>query len=820
MQTNKCKKQTVVVSFDEQIQLEKLGIIRDNFEALYPVLGRQVDKAKGYITVDKDSFKSIIDNLYLFYASGNKMDYAYSKNSGEGRLFSTITGLQGISRVVRHTITKGLYYDLDIKNCHPEILRQYCFKNSIKCEILAEYCNNRDSKLKELQENHSINKDDAKFAFLSILNGGIPKIIKNRIDDSDCSELFIIKFYNELAQIRKEIYNKPQNKKLVKRAEKTKGADGFNLDGSVCNYLLCNHENKILEIMIATAQRMDIKIGVLCFDGLMVYQDSIKDENILNLFLEKCMKNIKNDMDFDFTIVQKSMDEGIDLSGYSMHIPEEHVGKIDADEEKKLLERLKLPFELNDECIGIFIVSQLEGIVFNCKAEKIIYTFDETTALWVGNSYEMLRILITGITAPLIKNTINEYKKILNKNIAPQEQVHLYNSKITLMSKGLEKLYSTSSQDKILKQISIRLPDKTNFIFETMNRINDFLFPIANKQVIDFRTLVVRDRTKEDYFTWTTDNEYDENYLDENNNKYDLYKYIEQILNVENVEDMEKYIENFIDFFGYMLTNNNSMKKIVLLIGNGNNGKSVFLKLWGLVIGEFGEIPNKRAFLQKKNSETAHSTELLCLNGKRSAFISELEKTEQFNVSLLKSITGDDKFFKIRGCGKDYKTAIIECKLLIASNEIPIFEDPVFEKRLIVFPFSNKFKVDPEAEKRILSMKKAFFNELCISCNRFYANNCKIKICKKLQDATKETLDSIDHIKIFLDTCCNLEESKDNKCKKKSIYDSFVSYCDNNSTSAIGRNLFYAKIITIYPTIIDYLKEGIFKNISVINDEI
>ena len=64
----------------------------------------------------------------------NNVSYLPSKNlKNRGRLFATTASLQNLPKEFRGVLASN-YYDVDMVNCHPNILLQYCKKNGILCE--------------------------------------------------------------------------------------------------------------------------------------------------------------------------------------------------------------------------------------------------------------------------------------------------------------------------------------------------------------------------------------------------------------------------------------------------------------------------------------------------------------------------------------------------------------------------------------------------------------------------------------------------------------------------------------------------------------
>jgi hypothetical protein len=122
--------------------------------------------------------------------------YNFSKkHKTYGRLFAQNPSLSNLPREVRNSIANETYYDVDIKNCHPQILYQYCKKQDIPCESLTTFVENRDAIITSLCErNFGMDKDIAKNTLLSVINGG------GAVDFQE--DKFVSKFTEEMKNIR------------------------------------------------------------------------------------------------------------------------------------------------------------------------------------------------------------------------------------------------------------------------------------------------------------------------------------------------------------------------------------------------------------------------------------------------------------------------------------------------------------------------------------------------------------------------------------------------------------------------------------------
>jgi len=93
-------------------------------------------------------------------------------NPGLGRFTARGPSLQTVPRTVRHTISAAFYYDIDIVNCAPTLLSQYCIKHDIPTPALASYVSQRQERLTDLVKATGLDHEEAKSLVLAVLNGG------------------------------------------------------------------------------------------------------------------------------------------------------------------------------------------------------------------------------------------------------------------------------------------------------------------------------------------------------------------------------------------------------------------------------------------------------------------------------------------------------------------------------------------------------------------------------------------------------------------------------------------------------------------------
>jgi len=468
--------------------------------------------------------------------------------------------------------------------------------------------------------------------------------------------------------------------------------------------------------------------------------------------LLKLEREISERYEIDLKLKYKAMDEFLDLSGYSR-----------AEKQS--------PFNFDDEHCALYLMDYFEDRLKYNSLTNELYLYNEKTLLWsILKNKDGLMSKFYEILSPLT-STILDAKE--------RESI-------------VKKLGSSAKQSSILKVLysKILATDNSEFIIEYFDRI-PYLFPFKDK-VYDFRNGVVRDREKGDYFTKSNNmNSYSSDY-----DKEYIIKYIKSILMTEDIE----YIKNFSHICGYFLTNENELKRIIILTGGSDGGKSLFITLLKKVMGPFFIESNKKVF-RIAGSEAVHDAEKLPLIRTRVAGVCEMKHTDRFNENFMKSVSGNDGKHSVRGVGKDEIQPYIECKLLLATNNVPSFEDRAFADRLLVFNFPNKFERKAGVAEEILSKSNDFFSYFCDMAHEFYNNRRSIKFCKILLENTEALKMEKDSIKNFFEENYIITNNDDDIVNKTFIYNEYEEFCKKNSIDKISKINFYKELLDKFPAL-------------------
>lgn len=787
------------MSLDELVDMNALRIIRDNFQDLWNrVLNKKmkIQVKGGAYKIVKD-YKKAYTTINEFYKAKLKttvVKYKFSAKTTYGRRFHCSPSLQECPRPIRHTVAKDIYYDVDIKNAHPVFLLHLCRSYGFSHPILEQYVEgDREGFLQtlfgmeitkvEYDEKEEVsfvkhiisNRDEAKQYFLQCLNGGGNNKTANPTMNA---------FFTRQQEFLQKFFTRKENDKYRLRAiEAVKKKKWDNKEGSALNYYLCEVENNVLAQIEKCLQEEGVKYGTLCYDGLMVYKESVKD---IHSLLQKIQKTVSDKMGFPITLTVKEMDEGLDLTGL---LPREDVN-------------------MTDEGLAKYMLDEIKDDIKYSKKKKNLYRFNEQTALWEDFELDCFKTIISSTLIPIIKNHPDE------------EEVEDY----------IELVQSNTKQNNIISQMKsyIMMMNDDELIENKFDAGNGF-FPIANNQVIDFRTLTVRPRVREDYFTRTTQRKYmgqgDARYENDYVKKY-FHDVLVKIPNDDDKKGDEKiddshfcqscrennyicpskaYQECLIQTFACIMTGemNLSMKKFINLIGEGNNGKSLFLELIQKILEKFCGSVGNRVIVEQKN-KSGHDAELFGLADKWMMSLSETDAKSSYDEVRLKQITGGDPV-PLRDAGGNSKSMIevrFKAVPVCSTNEVCKFKSPAFMNRLMCFAFHFRFAQDTKFRDELLSRVDEFFSFLCGYAQQYYHNKQTFPIAEEVVSYTNAIKKEQDPLLLWLDNPEILEKDEkgkpvrgediyEHRIPKEKMYGAYKQFCEQNNHKALGTTSFH-----------------------------
>ena len=135
-------------------------------------------------------------------------------------------GLTAFQKRVRNTCIKDLYYDFDLCNAHPSIIKNICELYNIPCHEIVKYIEQRDFILQSISDAYGVAKNVAKKLMLRLcFFGTVAEWRKeNNIDEKVKDPPFLQQFSNQLSSIalkvkeeNETLYESCRRNKLLKR---------------------------------------------------------------------------------------------------------------------------------------------------------------------------------------------------------------------------------------------------------------------------------------------------------------------------------------------------------------------------------------------------------------------------------------------------------------------------------------------------------------------------------------------------------------------------------------------------------------------------
>ena len=215
-------------------------------------------------TENKKYLKALRVYLTKIISKDGKLDRHYGNAKGKqfipGRLYVREgLGLQSCKKNIRSLLTRDIYTDVDMVNCHSCLFLYLAEKSGIEMPNLNDYIKNRQARLDE----NEVTKHD----ILALLNKDKPGFQ---------STPWLNELCDEFGRAREILYI--QNNKNYPTDNK------WNRKSSVVNQVMCGIETDLIQQAVSLYDKS--KIGALCFDGFQLESDQDPKLDELNLIGE------------------------------------------------------------------------------------------------------------------------------------------------------------------------------------------------------------------------------------------------------------------------------------------------------------------------------------------------------------------------------------------------------------------------------------------------------------------------------------------------------------------------------------------------------
>ena len=390
----------------------------------------------------------------------------------------------------------------------------------------------------------------------------------------------------------------------------------------------------------------------------------------------------------------------------------------------------------------------------------------------------------------LITNILNETIKII-KLIKRRDGEDLTEETIKEINKLCGLFDNITYIKDIIERLFSNLYDK-----EFLTKLDDCKdhLPIKNGLKINFRTLEQSERTINDYFSYESPVEFingPTQYAD---------RFFEEVMPNQSAREYLRKV------LGYTLTAETFLRVFFIWYGKGSNSKSFVVHLLEKILQKQYHQCDQSIFIKTGKSMKGQATpELMALLNKRMSVYSEGESSDkiEMNSAGLKQISGEDSL-----CGRElYGNQITftpYTKLHMLTNFTPPLNAEFAIKQRLRYIFLDSEFVDNPDKKNKNQFKKdksftdaletiylsEVFTWIAKGAFEIY-KTMSIDMPEDFQVRTDAMLNNEDSIKTFTDRKISVTNIKTDIVKKNTIFESYKTFCNNNSQRCQPRsNLF------------------------------
>lgn len=248
---------------------------------------------------------------------------------------------------------------------------------------------------------------------------------------------------------------------------------------------------------------------------------------------------------------------------------------------------------------------------------------------------------------------------------------------------------------------------------------------------------------------------------------------------------------------GYTLTGDVSEQCMFVCYGTGRNGKSTFLDILAMLLGEYAVNIQPESLMVKTGNSAGHSSDIARLAGARLAITSESNEGMRFNEGLIKQLTGGDKVTASRKYENEFEFTP-QFKLWMMTNHKPRVRDTTlgFWRRLRLIPFTVTIpedKVDKHLKQKLASELPAIFDWAVRGCLKWQDGGSLDNEPQCMLAAKKEYQTENDTVQRFLDDCTEIDFCA--SVAARDLYTAYLAWRDRVkervllSETAFGRDV-------------------------------
>ena len=271
-------------------------------------------------------------------------------------------------------------------------------------------------------------------------------------------------------------------------------------------------------------------------------------------------------------------------------------------------------------------------------------------------------------------------------------------------------------------------------------------------------------------------------------------KFLHDIFKRPVEEETEEIINVVRLIIGEALTGRTNKDSLIILYGNGSNGKSTFIKTLIKIFGDYGKTINPELLLQQKNS-SSQSTEFsfAALKGARIITMSETDEDERMSDKTIKRLTSGERISAQKKFGENFEYDPTFTPMM-STNNLPIIRSKDYGawRRIFLIPFLVKFTEQtkdihmPEKLEAELPQILGWAIQGCVELNQ--KHNGVIVKPKCLEEALSSYKKDMDTINLYISSNC--QNFPGYKTSTKLLYQDYKNWAKDNNEYLMSEHKF------------------------------
>lgn len=242
------------------------------------------------------------------------------------------------------------------------------------------------------------------------------------------------------------------------------------------------------------------------------------------------------------------------------------------------------------------------------------------------------------------------------------------------------------------------------------------------------------------------------------------------------------------EFFGYAMTTDTRLQRILIMIGPPRSGKGTVERTGRSTIGDRNVASkNLESFLSPHALEDLPEKTLLAISDSRPD-----PRLGKRAVERLLGISGGDPQ-NINPKGRTHYSVTLPCKIMLASNIIPAFDDPTgaLLSRFLFVQTKQSFagKEDPDLLSKILAERNEVTWWFLRGLQRLLRNG---RYTEPENDLKRRFKYQNSPVSSFVAECCTLD--RDAHTAKEAIWGAFEDWCESHNVIESDPNRFFRQL--------------------------